>query len=73
MDINDLCCCILNIQPQNYSFTRLFGVKLMEISDWLKCAINLRGFQRFDRGTLYKLLGQPKLITLAEALYNFDT
>ena len=39
----------------------------------MKCTIILMGFQRFDEGTPSLILGEPKFITLAEALYIRDT
>ena len=36
----------------------------------MKCAINLIRFQRFDEGTIFLVLGKPKLITLHDAICN---
>ncbi len=36
----------------------------------MKCAINLMGFQRFDSGTKYLVLGRSKFVIFVDALYN---
>jgi len=36
----------------------------------MKCAIILMVLQRFDAGTIYKLLGKPKFFLLAYEIYN---
>jgi hypothetical protein len=42
-----------------------------KISDGqMKCAINLRGVQRFDRGTLSLILVRSKFAILPDVMYN---
>jgi hypothetical protein len=36
----------------------------------MKYETNLRGFQRFDIGTVYTILGKPKFVLLDDEVHN---